>query len=364
MTSELCRLCLSKERLSPIFTNASSSDKNSNILAMTTGLQININDGLPQHICSSCEELVNSSLNLRSQSQAAEQKLLAMGYRKLETHIGADSHTLSPDSISKVDDTTLGSFNTTLEIDSELDIKSLTDFVEEDKSIELQKNTTECNIKPKVEKECTVDITKSSRKERREAYLSLVEGQLNPKGPVTCKVCKKTVSSWPSFVSHAKLHLGFKFVCEYCGKSFVSSTQLNRHCRSHHGMERNLRCSSCDYLALDNTQLVLHERRVHTGERPFACASCGAAYHSRRCLLQHLESHQTSATVQCEKCPQMFKSRRHLARHTYSAHTSKQFTYKCPVCAHVYRNIKYIRVHLKKVHGLTTSDAKIIKIKL
>ncbi|KAG7301262.1 hypothetical protein JYU34_014167, partial [Plutella xylostella] len=326
---------------------------------------ININDGLPQHICSACEELVNSALNLRSQSQAAEQKLLAMGYRKLETHKISGTHTLLPDtSIKTVEDIELGSFNSTLEIDSVFDSKSLTDFVKEVQSIELQNIATESNISPKVEKECTVEITKSARKERREAYLSLVEGQLDTKGPVTCKVCKKTVNSWPSFVSHAKLHLGFKFVCEYCGKSFVSSTQLNRHCRSHHGMERNLRCSSCDYLALDNAQLVLHERRAHTGERPFVCASCGSAYHSRRCLLQHLESHQTSATVQCEKCPQMFKSRRHLARHTYSTHTSKQFTYKCPVCAHVYRNIKYIRVHLKKLHGLTTSDVKIIKIKL
>lgn len=57
-------------------------------------------------------------------------------------------------------------------------------------------------------------VKKPSKNEQREIYLNMVEGELDPSGPVTCKICKVTVRKWACFLSHAKLHLGFKFVCE------------------------------------------------------------------------------------------------------------------------------------------------------
>lgn len=55
---------------------------------------------------------------------------------------------------------------------------------------------------------------RSIKKEKRQTYLNLVEGKYDPKKPVKCKICKKTVSKWACFINHAKKHLGFKFICE------------------------------------------------------------------------------------------------------------------------------------------------------
>ncbi|GBP63669.1 hypothetical protein EVAR_82029_1 [Eumeta japonica] len=334
----MCRLCLCNDNLKPIFCGFPNFDNYSAVLMLTTGLQIEENDGFPQMICSSCTELVRSAFNLRITSQNSENKLKKLGYKKykydkkhkVELKSG-DPFTIELDSITKTEKNETINCNEAIN-DETLELKPLHNIKEED-DIQDENHTflshdddhgiQETPLKPDLHT-IAGDITESenvhtnernvktlSRKEKRAVYMSLVEGMFDPKGPIKCKVCKKTLSKWASFMTHSKLHLGFKFVCE-----------LNRHCRSYHGMSRELACRHCDYLALDNTQLV------------------------------------------CEKCPQMFKSRRHLARHTYTTHTCKQYSYKCPICAHIYRNLKYIRVHLKKLHGLTTKDAKIVKIKL
>ncbi|XP_026315987.1 zinc finger protein 583-like [Hyposmocoma kahamanoa] len=173
-------------------------------------------------------------------------------------------------------------------------------------------------------KENNIQPIRSIKKEKRQTYLDLVEGKYDPKKPVKCKVCKKTVSKWACFINHAKKHLGFKYICEYCGKSFISLNQLKRHCRSYHGMARDIKCRHCSYLALDNAQLMVHERRMHTGERPYICDVCAAAYFSRKCLIQHIECHRTVASIQCDKCSLLFKSQRHLSKHKYGAHGEKR----------------------------------------
>ncbi|KAJ8704165.1 hypothetical protein PYW07_013459 [Mythimna separata] len=312
MCDELCRLCLSKENLTALFTNIVEKDNFSQVLYLTTGLKIQHNDGFPQNICEKCTVDVHTASNLRNRSQQSEQKLTELGYQR-----NIEKTNDFTENINKTDELTtqlVEKLNTSNE--NYEDLINSDGFPELQVEIEfdrLDHNGGETKWPP------DGTVKKLSRKEKRQQYLELVEGEFDPAGPVKCKICKKSVSNWKCFISHAKLHLGFNFVCEFCGKRFISITQLKRHCRSYHGMRRELACQHCSYLALDTAQLKLHERRVHTLERPFVC-ECGASYHSRRCLLQHLESHRTVAAVQCLQCPLAFKSARQLARHRYRAH--------------------------------------------
>ncbi|CAB3231850.1 unnamed protein product [Arctia plantaginis] len=281
MNETLCRLCLSRESLTPLFKNSELIDERSSNLFVTTGLTIKNNDGLPQHICEICTNTVDTALELRKRSYLSEQELLNRGYRR------------NHDPIIKEED---------LIQEKTYKENKCNDFSEENESFTETKdesNTSDANI-AETKWPTKRTVKKPSKKEQRQIYLNMVEGELGPKGPVTCKICKVTVSKWACFLSHAKLHLGFKFVYEFCGKSFISTTKLNRHCRSHHGMKKELKCKHCSYLALDNAQLKLHVRRMHTGERPYVCDICASSYHSRRCLVQHLESHRPVANVQME----------------------------------------------------------------
>ncbi|XP_049883143.1 zinc finger protein 22-like [Pectinophora gossypiella] len=312
MVEEVCRLCLSRDNLSPIFVNVDQIERYSLVLALTTGLKIQPNDGLPQQICANCTYTVNKSLKLRNEAHLTERKLIKSGYKRSNPE---NKTSLKEENIEQTQN------NDYLE-DIATDCFDFDGFKIE---IELDRITENGGVKEVNEaKALSVQPKKNSRKEKRELYLSLIEGDFDRNGPVKCKVCKKSVSKWACFINHAKKHLGFKFICEFCGKSFISSNQLKRHCRSYHGMERDLKCKHCNYLALDNAQLIIHERRVHTGERPYVCDVCAASYFSRKCLLQHIESHRHTTSVQCELCPASFKSRRHLAKHRYGAHSDKR----------------------------------------
>ncbi|KAJ8705846.1 hypothetical protein PYW08_012892 [Mythimna loreyi] len=313
MCDEMCRLCLNKDNLMPLFPNLEEKDNFSHVLFLTTGLKIQHNDGFPQNICGKCMQDVNSASHLRNRSQQSEQRLTELGYQR-----NIENSNDFIENMVKTDEFTteiLENPSTSNEVyDDFVNFDGLPELQVEIEFDRLDHNGGELKWPP------DGTVKKLSRKEKRQQYLDIVEGKFDPEGPVKCKVCKKSVSNWKCFISHAKLHLGFNFVCEFCGKSFISSTQLKRHCRSHHGMTRELACQHCSYLALDTAQLKLHERRVHTLERPYPCADCGASYHSRRCLVQHIESHRTVAAVQCELCPQVFKSTRQLSRHRYRAH--------------------------------------------
>ncbi|KAL0852701.1 hypothetical protein ABMA27_012536 [Loxostege sticticalis] len=309
MFENICRLCLSNHDLGPIFVNSEQSESYTAILALTTGLKIEPNDGFPQKICSRCTELVNSALTLRNQCHAAHLKLVQMIQDEKSLMKDENNSSKSCENGENV-------YKNDFEHDSIEDCGDNTGLTKFEIEIQCDRLTDDQNGGNSKQ-----DGDKVSRKKVREMYMELVEGVFNPKGPVKCKVCKKTVSSWECFRGHAKLHLqGKKVICEYCGKSFASSAQLKRHCMSFHGMARELACKHCSFLALDKPQLMVHERRMHTGERPYVCDVCAAAYFSRPCLVQHMETHRETATVQCEQCPQKFKSARHLARHRYKAH--------------------------------------------
>ncbi|KAJ2943710.1 hypothetical protein O0L34_g16823 [Tuta absoluta] len=379
MAQEMCRLCLSKDGLKSIFPDKEEAEKVTAVLELFTGLKIGINDGLPQQICTECTDTINNFLTFRNRTHTTEMELIKLGFRRtvqikeanadindsfegfvdfnkqFKIEVELDRITQVDDAISDRSDPEISVSILNKKTNRKEDYLNLVEgefvpdvypvicrvckksysqwnsFVSHAK-VHLKKALTMENpslqdIKIEIDDKAdtgTKVAKKKSRKQVRQQYLSLVEGDLDPNGPVKCKVCKKTLNRWNSFMNHARKHLGFKIVCEFCGKSFASSNQLKRHCRSFHGMQRDMKCKHCNYFALDVAQLKVHERREHTGERPFVCDLCAAAYFSRKCLLQHIESHRTTASVQCDKCPLTFKSRRHLAKHMYGTHSDKR----------------------------------------
>ncbi|XP_050559680.1 zinc finger protein 420-like [Spodoptera frugiperda] len=349
----ICRLCLNNDNLIPLFDGTTEDSDFSDLLYLTTGITIQPNDGLPQKICEKCKLDVYSAIYLRNRSEESEAKLLEAGYQKTGTetitidtgietandvtetidncdnnddmvpsnnntndeksHFNIKNCDILQNNINKYDETAIGNKMDDIDLN---DYEIVNGFPElkADKIDKLIDNVDMTRLP------IAIELRKVSSKEKRQQYLSMVEGQFDPKGPIKCKVCKSIVRNWSCFLSHAKKHIGFDFMCEFCGKSFIGSHQLKRHCRSYHGMKRDIACKHCDYLALDNAQMRLHVRRMHTFERPFVCDDCGASYHSRRCLIQHIDCHRPVTIAQCEDCPKTFKTPLQLTRHRWRCH--------------------------------------------
>ena len=102
-----------------------------------------------------------------------------------------------------------------------------------------------------------------------------------------CRYCKKKYASKQHFINHEQSHVeGKPYMCELCGNTFYSSTDLKRHTENVHTSVNKLSCSYCQKVIPTKHALLMHVRR-HTGEKPYKCNHCKKGYTSMGSLTRH-----------------------------------------------------------------------------
>ncbi|XP_048485930.1 zinc finger protein 567 isoform X2 [Plutella xylostella] len=345
MYSSLCRTCLSSKDLHPIFYGKSSEKKRSDELLMITGLEIKLNDGMPQMICTTCLNFMNGALRFRRTAEKANTKLINAGFRK---------------SVKKQREISSLPVNTNVKIRTIIidDDKIKTDITENALLDDISNNhdynfdnTYSDDFQKNDDHDNSYESPKcKSKKESKEPTV------------YACEVCNKEFKMKNTYKAHMRFHTNF-CVCELCGKKCRNNNLLLLHKRGRHGMERVHRCAYCDYSAANKEALIIHERR-HTGEKPYICDHCGASFHRRSNLVQHIAIHLPEKNFQCDMCSKRLKSRKFLQIHKHNAHTDRRYAHVCPLCARRYDKPNKVRAHLRTAHGLAEPPGRIVRIEL
>lgn len=138
-----------------------------------------------------------------------------------------------------------------------------------------------------------------------------------------------------------------KFLCEVCGKYFISPSTLASHKITH--LDKDLtqvQCEICEKWVKNPNVLRTHKKRHENGS--LKCTHCGKLVYSATELRAHIAQFHEMRKYQCSICNKAFlrpmRLREHMATHTGTA------IYKCLYCTKTFRGSSNRFSHLKRNH--------------
>ncbi|XP_014213481.1 zinc finger protein 253-like isoform X2 [Copidosoma floridanum] len=177
----------------------------------------------------------------------------------------------------------------------------------------------------------------------------------NMKSRFPCDQCDKRFSTKPNLVTHKRIHTGVRnFTCDQCGKSFIQKGNLEAHFLTH-SADKPYTCSQCPKAFKTPLQLKKHES-VHTGAKPHQCNTCGRTFREKGTLREHHRIHTGAMPFSCEFCGKCFRFKGILTTHRRQ-HTGER-PYSCLECQHHFTNWPNYNKHMKRRHGINTSNSK------
>jgi len=153
-----------------------------------------------------------------------------------------------------------------------------------------------------------------------------------------------------SLLIHSRKHKNEKpFICATCGKSFVSSADLNHHNKIHN-KDRAYPCPICERSFKTHSNLRTHRLQMHLdpAEWKFPCNLCDKKFPIRGNLVKHLKRHAGIKEFDCHICQKKFVNKAELMLHL-NTHTNQRL-FKCTICDKDYKNREGLRRHMKVVH--------------
>ena len=146
-----------------------------------------------------------------------------------------------------------------------------------------------------------------------------------------CDYCPTHFYSEQCRIDHMNsVHLGQKYDCDICGKSYTNKSTLTAHKKIEHSALQEM--WKCDFQFCDKT------------------------FKTRQIMKQHQRDVHTEFRIACDLCPAKFKSKLSLDRHLRKIHNE---VYKCDFCWRAMSSIEAWRVHMLKRHPTETTMSSI-----
>ena len=177
---------------------------------------------------------------------------------------------------------------------------------------------------------------------------------------VECQVCKKVLKG-KSLLNHTNSHhLGIKYDCGKCSKSFTARYYLKKHQSLNPHDNLDSECNECGKIFQSSkhlhskNKLILHKKRKHL-EPTNKCNLCSEVFIFRKGLQKHTIKHKTNhETYFCSSCDDKFIMKESLLKHNIRVHKYEPVMYigkRCSICG------IQVRPKLFKEHRLSHMES-------
>lgn len=215
----------------------------------------------------------------------------------------------------------------------------------------LERHLLNCKRRPHTETDkdlhvCPVCSVLSSADHIRH-HTKPVQKKSSPGKSFVCDICGITTLSRSNIDMHMKVqHLSIRSQCRHCPGTFKNPSALARHMRKSHSEKlQDYRCRTCNFRTSIEKEARNH-RESHRLKK-LVCHECGQAFLKAINLKYHLASHSDARPFKCETCGSAFKTTKALGAHKK---THMAYDYECPVCGRSYLTNQLMRNHVEKNH--------------
>ncbi|XP_063710112.1 zinc finger protein 436-like [Culicoides brevitarsis] len=356
-----CRICMrdTVRRTKSIFTrNEELNLTLAEMIGVCSSNSVIEADGIPQQICSGCEQDLRISYNFRVRCDDSYKN-----YQKLLQKM-TETPTEFPVEIKVEETETNKALTPRMKYKRKLeDIKEeIVDFNEEDfgddENYEIEhlasSEDEEEQENKKVElsdeaKEVLATITQDPS-----SFEALTDTENNRK-IYQCKTCGKRFSRQTHVKRHMLTHSNIKpFKCQHCEKSFSRSDHLQKHAVLH-SATRTYTCEICPNRSFTRPESLKNHMKRHTNEpevkteKKFPCEKCSRSFSSQKYLEAHVASHDTPKTFNCKFCPEVFEQRKDLHAHNKIHINERPFL--CSECGQRFLRNDYLVIHMRRHKG-------------
>ena len=137
-----------------------------------------------------------------------------------------------------------------------------------------------------------------------------------------CPYCSCLWSDYNRMLDHFPAHTGpTPYRCVQCDVCFAKNSQLRKHLKKSHHVNKKFRCTLTDCTFDTNlwTDFKVHNLSYHTNEKAFTCFACDAKFTNLNDYFLHIESGMETL-ICCSQCTMKAKMRHTILRHAGSVH--------------------------------------------
>nr|XP_022918071.1 PR domain zinc finger protein 10-like [Onthophagus taurus] len=170
-----------------------------------------------------------------------------------------------------------------------------------------------------------------------------------------CRQCKLIFETEDALKTHSSQHLQNNHICEVCGMSFGSVSQLDYHLNMKHATSKKSGKKSFDCVLCSKSFATIERRQkhmlVHGSEesKPLQCDKCSRRFINNSALAYHLKTHIVGRKqFECPICKETFVYVLQLKLHVKQHCIDGQYT--CPHCQKLFTKYSIIRKHIRALH--------------
>ena len=142
--------------------------------------------------------------------------------------------------------------------------------------------------------------------------------------PFECSVCSKRFTHAESLDAHNRIHSGEKpYKCHVCDQAFSQLGRLNTHMLLH-SEDKADNCSLCINTSFSQSRgLRTHVCCTHSNSRAYLCPYCGKTFKTRCNMNRHVLIHTGEKPYVCGHCSKRFTGITQLKTHLLKSHDGR-----------------------------------------